>query len=215
MRAAMFAAATFASVATGAAQTAAPQAAPARAPMSMDAAGVRLGITSAQVKAALRGTYRCDFTANALTFVQKVEVEVDRRRGRSTFGREGTGVWGAYCKGPNGEDMKVFFAQTPTGDAVDSLSLFLPTRNVSRENLLRQVAARYGRPPFGDARNGCWAAARTDCFVSADGPKFATVDNGTSLTLLAERGGRARRADEAAVQAAADRIAPKKSRAAF
>lgn len=188
---------------------------PSTSPMAMDVAGVRLGMPFEQVRAALAGTYRCDVSRNALTFADLVQDEVTKRRGAIPAWREGTGVYGALCKGPNGEDLKVFFAQAESGSVVRRFTLLIPTTGVDRADLLRQLAAKYGKPNRGEMNNGCWIEAGEFCGILTKGPMFTIQDLSTAVSIVGERGKAAENADEAAIAAAADRIAPKKSKAAF
>jgi hypothetical protein len=168
-------------------------------------------------EAALAGTYRCDAPIRERSYRQLVDIEVKKRRGTSEiFGPAGAARGELICNGPSGEYLRVFMAQTPAGEVVDKIDLTVPYARVDKAALVRQVDAKYGRPTAGSAANGSWCA--TSCgsdFTMEPGPRVTTMDMGSGLKILASRGMNARRADEAAVKAAADLEAPPANRGAF
>lgn len=187
----------------------------ATSPLATDVAGVRLGMPFDQAKAAVASTYRCEVERGSATFSERVAMEVEKRRGASRWGSGGSGVYDLLCKGPNGEDLKVFFEHGEKGPVVDRFALLVPTAMIGKADLLRQIATKYGRPPVGTVGDGCWTERGERCGLLTDGPKFVVRDLATVVSIAGERGRRAKAVDEAAVMAAADRIAPKKSKAAF
>lgn len=189
--------------------------APATSPLAMDVAGVRLGMPFDQARAAVAPTYRCEVERTSATFSERVALEVGKRRGVSRWGSGGSGVYDMFCKGPNQEDLKVFFEHGETGPVVDRFALLVPTVTVGKADLLRQIAAKYGRPPLGTVGDGCWTERGERCSMLTDGPKFVVRDLATTVSIVGERGRRAKDADEAAIMAAADRIEPRKSKATF
>ncbi len=193
--------------------------APARAGvMSMDVAGVRLGMPLEQATAALRDAgYLChDQGMREQSFADAVAKEVDKRRGRAEFFDKDTAVAEITCDGRGGEQLSIFFAQPAGGSVVDELSLHLPGDRFATADVMRQVETKYGRPTVGTVRSGKWCDPGYRCGQGglSDGPIIFT-DIGTNATISAMRGLRASKADDAAVMAEADRIAPKSARAAF
>lgn len=183
----------------------------------MDVAGVHLGMPLAAAEAALAGTYRCRRETGYTTFEQQVQVEVEKRRGTaSAFGPEGRGVGDLFCKGQSGEDLRVTMAQTSAGTVVDSMNMTIPTDRVDPAAIVRQVEGKYGRPTTGTVANGAWCTGRCEPLTTMNaGPWIGTQSLGTIFQILAGRGEAARKADEAAIKAAADLAAPPRTRGAF
>lgn len=211
---------TFAMHGSGFAQPPGPKPLPVTSgsgPVTMDVAGVRLGMPVAQAQAALAGTYRCELPSRTRSFQQLVDVEVGRRRGGSSFfGPEGTAVHELVCNGPSGEYLRVFMAQTPTGTVVDSIDLAIRTERVDRAELVRQVERKYGRPTEGTAANGSWCVGRCGFDLTMEpSPRITIISDAWRFKILGSRGRNARLADEAAVTAAATRQAPAAKRGAF
>ncbi|WP_242416495.1 hypothetical protein [Sphingomonas panni] len=191
--------------------------APESGPLAMDVAGVRLGMPVAQAQAALAGTYRCERPSRTRSFQQLVNVEVERRRGGSSFfGPEGAAVHELACTGPSGEYLRLFMAQTPTGTVVDSIDLAIGTERVDPKELVRQVERKYGRPTEGTAANGSWCVGRCGFDLTMEpSPRITVRSDAWRFKILGSRGRNARLADEAAVAAAAARDAPAAKRGAF
>ena len=210
-------AAAAALLAPSAGQAQSPGRAPARSIESTDVAGVRLEMTRQQAEAALAGTYRCDRPAPGLSYAELVQDEVTRRRGGTIpWGRDGSGIQWIECRGPGREKLLVWFAQTPAGPVVREVSLQASAEGLDIPDVRRQLAAKYGRPTLGDDVRGvhCNAGYRCGDGSNVDGPHLS-VDTYSGLFIKLLRGQRAQAADDAAVLAAADRIAPKRSGAAF
>ncbi|GAA0455328.1 hypothetical protein [Sphingomonas molluscorum] len=189
-----------------------------RGPMQMDVAGVRLGMSLPQAQAAATAaSYACRPYGKELTFDEQVDKEAKRRAGQSDPFRQGTGTMQLECKGPDGEDLRIDFAQMHTGPVVDEYRLQIPGARIDLPAVRRQLAAKYGRPTVGNDTLGSWCGAGYRCgegVVFSEGP-IVVINAMTSVDIMATRGKRARTADEAAVAAAADAAAPKKTRAAF
>jgi hypothetical protein len=185
-------------------------------PLAMDVAGVRLAMPLATVQAALAGTYRCS-TYQVASFRQLVEREVRKRKGiPDGFGPDGTAVGDLTCQGPAGEHLRLFMAQTATGEIVDRIDLTVSTNRVDLATLVAQVEGKYGRPTEGTPANGSWCITRCggDLTMEPD-PRITVRSDVSSLKILGSRGRNARLADEAAVKAAAAREAPAAARGAF
>ncbi|MGA1799343.1 hypothetical protein VH567_11250 [Sphingomonas sp. 4RDLI-65] len=109
------------------------------------------------------------------------------------------------------------FAQVRTGSIVDGYGLSIDGRTVDLPALRRQLTAKYGRRTVGTDLRGSWCDAGYRCgdgMVFSEGPTVI-IDMTTSVVINGTRGMRAEKADDAAVMAEADRLVPKKTRAAF
>lgn len=201
---------------TSAVQAQAPRA--GLSPMRIDVAGVRLGMRIEQVRTALAAaSYACRPFGNEADFAARVAREVKSRTGARGEVPYTTGTMQLDCKGPNGEGLTVTFAQAQTGSVVDGYGLNIDGRTVDLPALRRQLAAKYGRPKVGTELRGSWCDVGYPCgesMVFSEGPTVI-IDTTTSVSINATCGTRADKADDAAVMAAADRLVPKKTRAAF
>lgn len=197
-----------------------PAAAPARNPLSLDVAGVTLGMPKAKAEAALvAASYRCEPFGHEANFDEQVADEVLRRQGRSVpWGGSGrSGTQELTCTGPNGEALKVSWAQVRGGSIVDEYRLIVDPKRVDQAALRAQALAKYGRPTLGTPIDGAWCLNAKDCgggLVFNKGPIFMLRAT-DGLDIMAGRGKTAREADEAAVVAEATRRVPAKTNAAF
>lgn len=202
----------------GSASAQKPVPAPRRGPMTMDVAGVRLGMTKVEALAVtVAASYRCLPVGNRQSFEEQVKDEVVRRQGRYpdlSGPRSGTGQ--LVCQGPSGEQLTLSLAQVRSGDIVDELRFLVDPKRVDPQALKVQVATRYGRPSVGVPTAGSWCDAGYECrgLTFSKGPIFV-VDTASGLDIMAGRGSLAQDADKAAVAAEAARRAPAKSKAAF
>lgn len=187
-------------------------------PMRIDVAGVRLGMPIEQVRTALKtASYACRPFGNEADFASRVAAEVKSRTGSRGQVPYTTGTMQFDCTGPNGEGLRVTFSQVRTGSVVDGYSLNIDGRTVDLPALRRQLTARYGRRTVGTDVRGSWCDVGYPCgesMVFSEGPTVI-IDTSTGISINATRGTRADKADDAAVMAAADRLVPKKTRAAF
>ncbi|MBP2513817.1 hypothetical protein [Sphingomonas sp. PvP018] len=187
-------------------------------PLRIDVAGVRLGMPIEQVRTALAtASYACRPFGNEADFAARVAREVKSRTGARGEVPYTTGTMQLDCRGPNGEGLTVTFAQTQAGSVVDGYGLAIDGRTIDLPALRRQLTSKYGRPTVGTGMRGSWCDAGYRCgdgMVFSEGPTVI-IDTTTSVSINATRGGRADKADDASVMAAADRLVPKKTRAAF
>lgn len=186
-------------------------------PLSMDVAGVRLGMPLAAAQAALSATYSCDRSLREASFQQRVEREVNKRRGVAEgFPPTGGAVGQMTCTGPSGEHLRLFMAQVPTGTVVDRIDLYIRTDRVDPAALVRQVTTKYGRPSEGTAANGSWCVSRCGYDLTMEpGPRITVMSDASSFKILGSRGRSARQADDAAVNSMAARKVPAAERGAF
>ncbi|PZT90553.1 MAG: hypothetical protein DI625_17635 [Sphingomonas sp.] len=187
-------------------------------PLRMDVAGVRLAMPIEQVRTALAAaSYSCKPFGNESDFAARVAAEVKDRTGARGPVPYTTGTMQFDCHGLNGEGLTIRFAQVQAGSIVDNFSLRIDGRTVDLPALRKQLAAKYGRPTVGTDLRGSWCDAGYRCgdgMVFSEGPTII-IDTSNAVTINATRGTRASKADDAAIMAAADRLVPKKSRAAF
>lgn len=187
-------------------------------PMRIDVAGVSLGMPIQQVRTALEtASYACKPFGNEADFASRVAAEVKSRTGARGRIPYTTGTMQFDCTGPNGEGLRVTFAQVRTGSVVDGYSLNIDGRTVDLPAVRRQVIAKYGHRTVGTDLRGSWCDAGYPCgdsMVFSEGPTVI-IDSATGISINATRGTRAEKADDLAVMAAADRLVPKKTRAAF
>lgn len=197
-----------------------PTAAPARSPLALDVAGVTLGMSEAQAEAALAAaSYRCEPFGHEANFDEQVADEVLRRQGKSVpWGGSGrSGTQEMTCTGPNGEVLKISWAQVRGGAIVDEYRLIVDAKRVDQAALRTQALVKYGRPTLGTPVDGAWCLNAKDCgggLVSSKGPIFMLrATNG--LDIMAGRGTTAREVDNADVVAEATRRVPARTKAAF
>ncbi len=186
-------------------------------PLSMDVSGVRLGMPLAAAQAALASTYRCDRPGRDASFQQRVEREVNTRRGMAEgFPPTGGAVGELTCTGPSGEYLRLFMAQVSSGTVVDRIELHIRTERVDLSELIQQVDRKYGRPTEGSAANGSWCVTRCgyDLTMERD-PRITVRSDAWSFKIIGSRGRSAREADAAAVKATAARTVPAAKRGAF
>lgn len=183
-----------------------------RDPMTMEGAGVRLAMPYAQAKAGAEALgYSCQPFGKALTFDERVAKAVDGRKGVSTWLRAGTGTSELTCVGPSGESLRIFLAQPRGGAVVDRFELRFDGSRSDLAAVRRQLAERYGAPAAGRPGRTDWCmAARCEGLTFAKSPTFS-VDTLGAISVMATWGSRATEAEAAAVEAAADRVAPKRA----
>ncbi len=187
-------------------------------PLRMDVAGVRLAMPIEQVRTALAAaSYACRPFGNEADFAARVAAEVKDRTGTKGTVPYTSGTMQLDCRGPNGEGLTIHFAQVRSGSIVDDYSLRIDGRTVDLPALRRQLVGKYGSPMVGTELRGSWCDAGYRCgesMVFSEGPTVI-IDTTNAVTINATRGTRAEKADDAAVMAAADRLVPRKTRAAF
>lgn len=146
-----------------------------------------------------------------------MEREIAKRRGKSTLFLPINAPRILRCIGPNGEALTIEYAQLQTGTIVDEYHLWIAGKTIDIPAVRGQLAAKYGKPTVGDLMNGAWCDPGYRCgaaFALTEGP-VVMVETRVDVSIVATRGGSAHKADEAAVVSAADKVAPKNSKAAF
>lgn len=193
---------------------------PASGPAAMDIAGVRLGMSPAEVRAALaKAGYRIDRTDMAPDFDQEVASEVRfRTKGLGGYDGRPRAIGTFVATGAHGEWLKIDFAQWSTGALVSEVTFTVPVERQPAASFRAQVAAKYGRATlhvYGLDPTWCTPGDR-DCTVmsaAAQPTLDASFTNPPSLRLRSGSVAGARR--RAAVKAAADvKVAPS-ARSAF
>lgn len=194
------------------------QAVAAKSVMSFDIAGVGLGMSYAQVKAALAGAYRCQDFGYEPTFAEDLASEIKRRHGETVVWGPSSGRSALECTGPAAETLKISFSQDENGAVVKEISFFVEARVVAKAAFLKQIAAKFGKPSLGSPQDGSWCDPGYRCggiFALIEGPVFSVNATGDTMRIMASRGLRGDRARKAALEAAANRVAPKRTKATF
>lgn len=199
----------------------------------LDVAGVRLGMTPDEARAALtRAGYRPtdnDSLRYGPSFASRVRQEAERRRTGRYVAALTTDqvVTRIAMTGPSRESIAVDLDAVTTGSSVvTGVDVNVPADVMTGPALLRQAVAKYG-PPDGRGDSGlllawCSASVKAVCgsispfvvqYRSLPNLRAATALSSRSITLSegTERGGRRDREFAAAV----DRVAPKSDRVAF
>lgn len=196
----------------------------------LDVAGVRLGMSPDDVRAALtKAGYRMAGGVDyGPSFASRVRAEAERRRtgsyvSASTADRVLTGL---EATGPNRESMTVGLAAVPAGSSiVTGVRLVVPSEVMNGPALLRQTVAKYG-PPDG-SRDGrltlawCSVPVRSVCgSILPFQVQYGTLPNLTASTIIQNsiqlsEGTDRSRLREREFAAAVDRAAPKTDRVAF
>lgn len=198
----------------------------------LDVAGVRLNMTSAEAKAALRRagySLRPEGVVYGPSFASQVRVEAERRRSGvgSTPGMTDRVITGLEAVGPNREAVTIGLAALPAGGSgVVRVHMVIPAEVMRGDAFLRKATSRYGdadgRRDMGLTLAWCSAPLRSVC--ASISPFQRRPDALPSLTattvlnrnvLLLKDGTDQDRAREQARAAAVERAAPTIERAAF
>lgn len=180
----------------------------------MDIAGVRLGMSPAEVRAALaRAGYRIDRTDMAPDFDQEVASEVRfRTKGLGGYDGRPRAIGAFVATGAHGEWLKVDFSQWPAGGSVSEVAFTVPVERQPVASFRAQVAAKYGGATLhANGLDPTWCTpGDRDCTVmsaAAQPTLEASFTNPPSLRLRLGSAAVAQR--RAAVKAAAEaKVAP-------
>lgn len=199
----------------------------------LDVAGVRLGMSASEARAALTKAGYAMPATNGVSygpsFAARVRAEAARRRTGATTSpamtdRVTTQLQGV---GPNRETITVGLAAVPAGGSiVTNVFLTMPQDVMKGDAFLRQVVAKYGKPD-GSRDQGmtlAWCSAPLKSVCGTITPfqrrpealptlKASVVYNDNTIRL--EDGTEQDRERERAYAAAVDGAAPKTDRAAF
>lgn len=215
----------FAAVAAGLLTFAAP--AYAADPATMDVAGIRLGDTPQQVKAALQQAgYRVTETRKTASFAQRVAVEVANHKGTAAPNQTYAGFAEIIAMGPHQERADIQFAQNAGGDSVSRVEVTIPGTAMGEAAMKAQLSARYGKPDAvkDQGLTWYWCAPQVVkiCGMTYTGGELDTVwptlrgSTGMgSNSIILEAGTDADRRLKQAFEAAVLARAPKTDRAAF
>lgn len=201
-----------------------------RSVTDFDVAGVRLGASPAEVRAAMaRAGYRITSAGEAQSFEQDVAIEVARRRSQRIVVAKSAGTHNLIATGPHQESLIVEFMQAPGGSAASNIALSVPAEAMARGAFGAQLLAKYGTPDSSRANGSelSWCSPETmaNCgrAYAPSGPLenqhpllTATVDPyGGGGGLRLQVGETAFPALMAAKEAAVERLVPRTDRAAF
>lgn len=215
----------FAAVAAGLLTFAAP--AYAADPATIDVAGIRLGDTPQQVKAALQQAgYKVTETRKTESFAQRVAVEVANRKGLAAPNPAYAGISNIIAMGPHQERADIQFAQITSGDSVSRVEVTIPGTAMGDAAMKAQLTARYGKPDAvkdqGLTWHWCAPQAAKICGMTYTGGEldtaWPTLRGSTAMginSIILEAGTDADRRLSQAFEAAVLARAPKTDRAAF
>ncbi|KTW12359.1 hypothetical protein NS258_10465 [Sphingomonas sanguinis] len=204
-------------------------AAPAYAtdPATMDVAGIRLGDTPQQVKAALQQAgYKVNETRKTESFAQRVAVEVANRKGLAAPNPTYAGIGTIIAIGPHQERADIQFAQIAGGDSVSRIEVTIPGTAMGEAAMKAQLTAKYGKPDAvkdqGLTWHWCAPQAAKICGMTYTGGEldtaWPTLRGSTAMgtnSIILEAGTDADRRLKQAFEAAILARAPKTDRAAF
>jgi hypothetical protein len=193
---------------------------------NFDIAGVTLGATPAEARAALvKAGYRVTSTVETESFEQAVAREAAFRLGKPPSRSRPAGISNIIASAPHQEAIAITFFQRPAGSRVVAVHLKIPTETMTSGALKAQVVAKYGKPTVmregGMALYWCSPQVARVCSlpVLVNAPRddsqprlFVRVSEGT-LRLTAGTEAEAAAAGER--NAAIERLAPKTEKAAF
>lgn len=203
--------------------------APAHAadPATVDVAGIRLGDTPQQVKAALQQAgYRVTETRKTASFSQRVAVEVANRKGAAAPNPTYAGISNIIAMGPHQERADIQFAQIAGGDSVSRVEVTIPGTAMGDTAMKAQLTARYGKPDAvtdqGLIWHWCAPQAVKICGMTYTGGQldtaWPTLRGSTAMgthSIILEAGTDADRRLSQAFEAAVLARAPKTDKAAF
>lgn len=215
------------------AQEAGVGAAGAAATFPLDVAGVRLGMSAEEARAALTRAGYSVPASNGVTygpsFAASVRAEAARRRtgGYAQPAMTDRVTTGLEAYGPNREAISIGLTALPAGgSSVTGVHLRIPPEVMKGDAFLRQATAKYGRPDggrdMGMTLAWCTAPLKSVCgSISPFQRRPDALPNLTASTVLNDNTIRLRdgtdqgRAREQAYAAAVERAAPTTERAAF
>lgn len=192
---------------------------PKAGPATMDIAGVKLGMSPAEVRAALvRSGYAIARTDDTNDFEQEVASNANvRLKGSGLLRVTPRGVSRIVAHGPGREYLTIDFAQWPAGSLVAAVSFTVPEERQSREAFRAQVIARHGKAtlqPGGHEPKWC-TAGDADCTIMSS-PSLPNLSASfLSQSLWLRYGEEIDRQRRQAVEAAVDAKAPPAARSAF
>ncbi|MBP2513820.1 hypothetical protein [Sphingomonas sp. PvP018] len=140
---------------------------------TFDVAGVRLGMTPQEARAALvsKGfTPRATDPSQPSWAALVSERVADRRGGRSDAS---TVARFTMAEGPQGEHIEVWYAPTRAGARVANVTYTIPSNRMEAQAFLDSVTSKYGKPSFTertkrfycsrgrDSRASCWRLGDT------------------------------------------------------
>ena len=196
-------------------------------PATIDVAGIRLGDTPQQVKAALqRAGYKVTETRKAESFAQRVATEVANRKGAAAPNSTYAGIGTIIAMGPHQERADIQFAQVASGDSVSRVEVTIPGTSMGEAAMKAQLTAKYGKPDAikdqGLTWHWCAPQAVKICGMTYTGSDLDTVwptlRGSTAMganSIILEAGTEADRRLKQAFQAAVLARAPKTDKAAF
>lgn len=192
---------------------------PRWAPVStLDVAGVTLGMTPDDTRAALR---KAGFTPNVEDPQQDGWSAVVSQRAAERIGgkvdRSKVPMF-TRAKGTQGETVEVWYAATREGPRASSIKYRMPTARMEKAAFLKGVAEKYGKPTFQEGAKGLWCTKPEKVCASYANRQLPslTVESGHAFHEVDLTMGQRYRDEQKALTAAAvEAAAPKDARASF
>lgn len=118
-----------------------------------DITGVKLGMSPEEVeirlKAAVFKTARSEPALDPDSWQTAIDREIAKRRPSHIFKVTKIPTF-SMAWGPRGERIEAWYARTPDGPRVSSVSMSIPTEQMTREMFVKGVLAKYGEPTSRD-----------------------------------------------------------------
>lgn len=197
------------------AQTATP--APANGdPRHFDVAGVRIGMSPAEARAALVGrgyTVGADNT-DTMGYSYWLGTALRERNPDHPYPNSQQRVRGFSATGPSGERMVLEFHDTPTGAQVRQVNLSLGGGRTETSGVRQSVMEKYGRPTVArDSLGSAWWCRRSETRCDRVGYTDTVLEfsdvGGITIRLSDEN--RMRRETDATIAAEVDRRYPRRA----
>ncbi|MBD8546025.1 hypothetical protein [Sphingomonas sp. CFBP 8760] len=192
---------------------------PRWAPVStLDVAGVTLGMTPDEARAALR---KSGFAPNAKDPQQDGWSAIVSQRAAERIGgnvdRSKVPMF-TKVKGTQGETVEVWYAATREGPRASSIKYRMPTVRMERAAFLKGVADKYGNPTFQEGARGLWCTKPEKVcasYASQQLPTLVIESSHAFHEVDLTTGQRYRDEQKALTAAAVEASAPKDAKASF
>ncbi len=189
---------------------------------TFDLAGVRLGMTPQEARAALvaKGFKPRVEDPTQQSWAARVSERVATRRGGRIDSSTVTGF--TMAGGPQGERIEVWYAATKVGARVANVNYTIPSDRMEAQAFLSGVTSKYGKPSFTertkrfycskgrDSRASCWHLGDT-----ADRPGLLAATEFALHSISLTEGSSTSDARKQQLAAEVEAAAPKDAKASF
>ena len=185
---------------------------------TFDVAGVRLGMTPEQTRAALKAT---GFAPQATDPTQDSWGSmVSRRRAERIGGKVDETKIPMFTRagGPQGEQVEVWYAATEDGARATSIEYTVPTKRMERATFASGVSAKYGRPTVQEAARSLYCTkgeGSCQTYQNKALPHLQTEIDYSVYAVKLTEGGAYDRDLRARMAAAIEAAAPRDAKASF